>query len=123
MDETKALNKISESADLIKMLEELLNFDKPEKFSTVLPGFKITLKNVREAILDGHDTLARSFIAQARQETFEARPAQTVRPTAPSSDKLSVEKINLDKLDSPPRLPNTAKRDLREALEKSLVQG
>ena len=114
MEETKALNRISESADLIRMLEELLDLNQPEKFAAVSPGFKITLKNVREAILESHDMLARSFLSQARQD-------RDLKPAATASANRSLAQNLAQGAEMAARPANsTIKRDLRDALEKSL---
>jgi hypothetical protein len=58
MDTSRALAKLSESADLVRMLEELMDPTRGVKLTpATLSGFRLTLKNIREAILESHDSL------------------------------------------------------------------
>lgn len=67
MDQHKALNALLESADLISMLEELANASSKNGFTTAsIAGLRITLRNVREQILNSHDELAQTIIARAK---------------------------------------------------------
>ncbi|MBN8550355.1 MAG: hypothetical protein J0M12_13655 [Deltaproteobacteria bacterium] len=95
MEQSKALTRLLEAADLTGMLEDLAQSATTGKLTPAsLAGMRITLHNIREAILSSHDTLASSLVSRAR--------AQSERE---------------GDLSTPPARPMPA-RDLRTSLEK-----
>lgn len=86
MDQTKALNAILESADLISMLEELANAS-ARGGMTSIAGLRITLRNIREQLLASHDCLAPVVLSR---ETQNAEAAQRV--VAPQNQTIITQR-------------------------------
>ena len=82
MEHKKALIKLSESADLLRMLEDLTNPALNVQLSpAAFGGLRITLRNVRDTILNSHDVLSvpepvRQDIARQEQARYEQQPRQ-----------------------------------------------
>ncbi len=66
MDQSKALQKLLEAADLTKMIEDLMDPSRSESILSSSSGIRITLKNIRETILSSQGVLAKDFVARAR---------------------------------------------------------
>lgn len=67
MEQTKALQGLMESADLVKMLEDIIGVGAIDRLSPAsLSGMRITLKGVRETILTSHDALASDMIKRSQ---------------------------------------------------------
>lgn len=95
MEQSKALTRLLEAADLTGMLEELANSASSGKLSAAgLAGMKLTLHAIRETILSSHDTLASSLVSRSRTQ----------------SERSADESIGANR-SMPPR-------DLRSSLEK-----
>jgi hypothetical protein len=74
-DNNKALVRLLESADLVKMLEDLIAPSALGKLSpAVLSGVRVTLRNVREAMLSCHD----SFAAEQTKAANRVLPIETL---------------------------------------------
>ncbi|MCO6429933.1 MAG: hypothetical protein J5J00_03665 [Deltaproteobacteria bacterium] len=76
MEQSQALHKLLESADLIKMVEDLTNAGAYDKLSASgLAGIRITLRSIRENILASHDLLAGNLVQQSRLSMEPRQPA------------------------------------------------
>jgi hypothetical protein len=130
MEESNALHKLTEAADLIRMVEELTSPAAFEKLSpSTLAGMRITLRNIRETILNSHDTMAEQLVTRARIST-ENRPIVPPPPPPASYVKPQTNIITPEtgKIDSVNLLDNATatrssgaaftRRDLRASLEK-----
>lgn len=105
MDQSRALHKLHESADLLTMIESLLDPSVMQHISpTTLAGVRITLRNVREEVLSSHDALASSFVARTRAPESSAAPSPIMKGSAPSSHEGDVKR-----------------RDLRATIEKAVM--
>ncbi len=104
MEQSKTLNRLAESADLVKMVEDLLATDRIDRVQSILSGIKVTLRNVRETILDTHDAFARDVIARAKLENQNGVAMRSARLTEADSNEATRNPI--------------IKRDLRTTLEK-----
>jgi hypothetical protein len=67
MDQSKALQRLTESADLVGMIEELIRASQSERLSpATASGMRITLRNIRESILASHDVFANDLMSRTR---------------------------------------------------------
>ena len=91
MDQSKALHKLLEAADLVGMIEDLTE---PNRVQALSPaswtGMRITLRSIRDAIMESHNTLAKDLVERARVSSQIAQSSndgsvQTQQRT-PSSD-------------------------------------
>ncbi|MFM1848897.1 MAG: hypothetical protein RL417_2371 [Pseudomonadota bacterium] len=94
MEETRALLRLLEAADLIGMVEELSAHPRGELSPIARAGLRVTLKNVRESILASHDSLAQGLCHKT---------AEPPRPTQSTEA---------------PNTPRFERRDLRATIEK-----
>lgn len=134
MDQSTALHRLLEAADLIKMVEDLTAAGTFEKLApSSLSGVRITLRQVKDNILASHDTLAGGLVARARNQQIESQAAnntatpattnsaanQAASPAETKSDLTSVksEDGKSSVLADPDRLP-IRRRDLRSSLEQ-----
>lgn len=70
MEQSKALQRLIESADLLKMLEDIIGTGAIDRLSPAsLSGMRLTLKGVRESVLSSHDALASDMIARTQVKT------------------------------------------------------
>jgi hypothetical protein len=75
MDQKRALTTLLESADLLKMLEDLTNPSLNPHLSTgAFGGVRITLRNVRDAVVTAHEVLLAS--AESGRSEFTNRAAE-----------------------------------------------
>ena len=121
MDQSAALHKLLESADLAKMLEELIAPGSLERLSPAsISGLRVTLRSLRESMLTCHDLFAGDLVARARSR-FESSSPQ---PKPAGIDLTSANPIARG--DSPSIVrqalgqeqPKTIKKDLRSSLEQ-----
>ncbi len=124
MDQTKALHQLIEAADLVSMLETLTAPGMIEKMaaSNSWSGLRITLRNVRDAILASHDGLAEQVVALARAG-FEsaATPAQvtTIVTADPETSKpAAAVRANAMPQQNGANPMKIERRDLRTQLER-----
>lgn len=104
MEQSKALSRLLEAADLVGMLEDLTNPAMQGKLSTAsYAGMRHTLHSIREIILSSHDTFAATLVAQARSSRIELTNARE-------------ESLTITRSTPPP--PPQQQRDLRASLEK-----
>jgi hypothetical protein len=90
MDQTKALVKLIESADLIRMLEDLTNPNLTGQLSpAALSGVRVTLRNVRESIVNCHE----SFTGNGRVDHQHATSHQQRQSPRhhPIDDEIGME--------------------------------
>lgn len=146
MDENNALQRLLEAADLIKMIEELTGPTDLHKLPAgTMAGLRITLKNVREAIVTSHQHLSKKGPEVEKESAVTPAPAaqpapqQEIRSDRAPDYRLSephqeprpaevrsearVECVNLlDNATSALRHQNLTgsfqRRDLRASLEK-----
>lgn len=104
MEESKALRKILEGADLIAMVEEMLNKEHYDQLSTTSKSaMRITLRGIRENMLASHDILAARMINRA-----QAAPEPVRTAAAPQSAESAAEM----------QRQLLSRKDLRSALER-----
>ncbi|WKZ56483.1 MAG: hypothetical protein QY326_07060 [Bdellovibrionota bacterium] len=116
MDQSRALNKLNESADLIQMIESLLDPGVIQHMSpSTISGMRITLRNIRESVMASHNTLASNFVA--RNRATEATPQAVAAPTAQTAGAESP----ITKTVSAPTAAELKRRDLRASLEKIVM--
>ena len=118
MDQNKALNSLLECADLISMLEDLSNISAKGAFSpTTIAGLRITLRNIREQILAGHDALAQILITGKGLEQRPAAQQNNVGiSTQPREPMIVGGGIRAQGISQ--ETPVIQRRDLRSTLEK-----
>ncbi len=105
VDQNKALNSLLECADLIAMLDDLMASKNGSSAASV-SGVRITLRNIREHILAGHDSLAQILISKKAPETAAA---------AQSNGITSVQSVVQQAQN-----PAFQRKDLRATIEKVL---
>lgn len=67
MDQSKALQRLTESADLVGMIEDLMRASQSDRLApATVSGMRITLRNIREAILASHDVFANDLVTRTR---------------------------------------------------------
>jgi hypothetical protein len=67
MVQREALKTLLEAADLISMVEDLFAPGVAEKLSAgSVSGMRLTLRGVRNAILEGHDILAADLVMKSK---------------------------------------------------------
>ena len=100
MEQSKALSRMLEAADLVTMLEDLTAAASGSKLSPAsMSGMRLTLRNIREAILASHDTFASSLVSLSRVAT------ENMQSDEQESDTDSTQAI-------------IKRKDLRASLEK-----
>lgn len=106
-DQNKALVRLLESADLVRMLEDLLSPASYSKLSgAVLSGVRVTLRNVREGILASHDSLAGEMARQLR-----ALPDSRSVSDSRISDQRPTESKGITLADAPAPNPDITGRE------------
>jgi hypothetical protein len=124
--ESKSLTKLLESAELLRMVEDLLN---PALGNgsppSSLAGVRITLRNVREAILTSHDALAAERAHRPAEQEGSTRA-----PEPPPAPNAEADHEELDQSVSERALPfleagrlvmghrRSERTDLRSSIEK-----
>ena len=96
MEQSKALTRLLEAADLTGMLEDLANSASSGKLTPAsLAGMRLTLHNIRDTILSSHDTLASSLVSRSRtQSEREGEATATASRAMPPRDlRTSLEKF------------------------------
>ena len=129
MEENKSLEKLKEAVDLIKMLEEITGPASFEKVSaSSMAGVRITLRTVRETILNSHDLILSSLKSNAATQVEAAAQVSTATPEqsvpveeSPKTDLTGNSRegfaYRTQSLVDAPKL-NISRRDLRSSLEK-----
>jgi hypothetical protein len=109
MEQTKALQELREAADLVGMMEDLIN---PNRIETLSPsswaGMRLTLHSIRRAIMTSHSTLAKGMIARATSTRPEEKRAVAQSDSA-ANGASEVDGVSLGGL---------SKKNLRSSIEK-----
>ncbi len=86
MDQSKALHQLLEAADLVGMIEDLTE---PNRVQSLSPaswtGMRITLRTIRDSIMESHNTLAKDLVERARVST---QASQTQAPATPQAQRV-----------------------------------
>ena len=83
MEESKALHKLLEIADLVGMVEEMMSPASSERLSPASwSGMRITLRNVRDMVQASHATLAGDLVNRSRAALQASNPAAQSMPVA-----------------------------------------
>ena len=114
MDQSTALHKLLEAADLAKMVEEIMAPGSLERLSpAALAGARATLRNLRETMLSCHDLMAGDLVARARSRyesgvAGEPQPVGTIRSESPAIVRPPITQEQ----------PRMIKKDLRTTLSQ-----
>ena len=125
MDQSKALQKLTESADLIGMIEDLVRVSQSERLSAAtISGMRHTLRNIRESILASHDQFASDLVIHSRSRNDSLQGTLGTSTAASSSEGDRGEPIQNGSfgpmaagLSDPSRL-GIRRQSLRASLEK-----
>jgi hypothetical protein len=113
MDQSKALQKLTEAADLSGMVEELIRASQSERLSpAAASGMRITLRTIRESILNSHDVFAGELVARTR-----GRAENSVLPQADASQAGTQSTSQESPMADPNRL-GLRRQSLRSTIEK-----
>jgi len=75
MDQSKALHRLREAADLVGMVEDLLDPARTDSLSaSSWAGIRVTLRGIRESMVDSHTVLTKDLVSRARGAS-QAAPA------------------------------------------------
>jgi len=87
MDQSKALNTLLEAVDLVGMIEDLTDPARSETLSpSIRSGMRITLRNVREAIIASHKIFAAELVNRSRASAGNTNAGQNLpQDSAPAS--------------------------------------
>ena len=114
MEQTKALQGLMESADLVKMIEDITSPGILERLTaSSFSGVRITLRSIRESILSSHDILAADLISRSR---INYEPNATSTKLQTNNQPLLQNRILAPSAGAP------IKKDLRSTLEK-VIEG
>jgi hypothetical protein len=117
MDQSKALQRLTESADLVGMVEELVRASQGDKLSpATFSGMRITLRNIREAILTSHDVLAGQFISRTRGRSEVPGLSNSINQPQPDP-AIESDQVGNPVIGDPSRL-GIRRQSLRASLEK-----
>ena len=139
MEESRALSKLNEAADLLILLEDVLNPASMERLSQASwSGLRLTLKSARSILQESQVSLSREFVARARNSQTlssasstnigntagtEARPPEVISPIQ-VTDIVNSTSLNgstnsiYDKSNSDQSRVQITRRDLKASLEK-----
>ena len=109
MEESKALSRLGEAADLLILLEDILNPSSMERLSpSAWSGLRLTLKNARSMLQESQTSLSKDFVARARGNStgFE----QSAKPQTHISEITQTDPEQAKAL--------ITRRDLKASLEK-----
>ncbi len=114
MEQSKALHKLLETADLIAMLEDLLE---PSRLETLSPaswtGMRITLRSLRREIVESHNTLSKDLVGRSQGAQTRLADVSKRSAAAGTSERL----IDTNSAQAAAHQAGD-KKDLRSALEK-----
>lgn len=128
MDQSTALHKLLEAADLLGMLEDLtLSTSNGKLTPGSLAGIRITLRNVKESVLQSHDRLAEDIVNRAKARVDSQVPSQSsdmprqtatmVRPQAVAENPIASRSTSVG--GDAQRL---TRNDIRASLER-IIEG
>ncbi len=118
MDQSQALHKLLETADLIGMLEDLIRAERLQELSPASwAGMRITLNTMRDSILSSHAELSRGLVKSARRD--DEKSGLTVsRMKARDERRRDAEMISETEIASIASESNGESKDLKSALER-----
>ena len=120
MDQSTALHKLLEAADLAKMIEELMAPGSLERLSpSGIAGARATLRNLRETMLACHDLMAGDLVARARSR-YEGNMTSNAATSAENPAALQS-RSDSPAIVRPPVMqdqPRMVKKDLRTTLSQ-----
>lgn len=120
MDQSKALNRLIEAADLVGMIEDLTDPGRIESLSAAsLSGLRITLRGVRDTILSSHGALASDLVSRAKSSTMSQISENRQRSTQ-LSQRVAKESMPTPQKSESSAAPQITRKDLRAALEKAV---
>ena len=89
MEQNNALHTLIEIADLAKMVEELVSPGNLERLSPAgLSGVRITLRAIRELILDSHDAIVDERSGRQPAPQVNGESPAIVRPPLPEQPRM-----------------------------------
>ena len=103
MEQIKILQKMTDAADLLAMVEDLLSNRNGAISQQSLAGIRVSIKNAREILLQGHDVIASQAMNRTRVE-------QVIEPSAAVSGGSSTPVIENNS--------DRRRKELRSMLEK-----
>ena len=122
MDQSTALNKLLEAADLVGMLEDLTNSSGGKIGPSSVAGMRITLRGLRDSLLQSHDALAQEVVSRAHvrmaQQNHAVAPVATTLAPQMSEQREAAHASTISEMN---RVQFT-KKDLRASLEK-IIEG
>lgn len=142
MEESRALSKLNEAADLLLLLEDVLNPSSVERLSQgSWSGLRITLKNARSMLQESQVSLSKEFVSRARNSQTLGSGANTSNSTslngnaansnatvttpiqvpadgANSNGLINAANAGFDKSNLDPSRVQITRRDLKASLEK-----
>ena len=122
MDQSTALHKILEAADLVGMLEDLTNSSGGKIGPSSVAGMRITLRGLRDSLLQSHDALAHEVVGRAQARMAAQNHAVApVATTLPMQQPESREMTAATSMSDMNRVQFT-KKDLRASLER-IIEG
>jgi hypothetical protein len=125
MEQNTGLHKLLEAADLAKMVEELIAPTNLERLSPAsISGIRITLKTLRESMLQCHDALAGDLVARARnrQEASVAPRPAAAEPVIPQNS-VRVDSPSIVRQALASDQNKLIRKDLRSSLEQMVERG
>ncbi len=112
ISDSQALRNISESADFIQMIEDLTNPANIDKITpAALSGMRLTLRNVRESLVDSYEQLSKGFVE--RSKSSASRPSN-----AASSQSNGAALKSSSSAGAPTPKVEFSRGDLKAALER-----
>ncbi len=119
MEQSKALNQLTETADLVGMVQALLANGTAESISPAAwSGLRLTLRSIQKQILESHDALAKDLVnrSRARLENngLMAAEAETFNPIENTPPLGALRPSMLQEMQS----IKAQRKDLRASLEK-----
>lgn len=122
MDHSTALNKLLEAADLIGMLEDLTNSSGGKIGPSSVAGMRITLRGLRDSVLQSHDTLAQEVVGRAQAKMAQQNHAITSVSTTLAPQNIERSEISPAASSSDMNRVQFTKKDLRASLER-IIEG
>ncbi len=103
MEQATSLQKLTDAADLLSMVEALLATSSAVALTpAIMSGIRHTIKNSRDMMLTSHDAIASSLLARSRVQN-QAAPANPIINQTMSDDQNRID---------------VRRRDLRASIER-----
>jgi hypothetical protein len=111
MEESKSLARLGEAADLLILLEDILNPSSIERLSpSAWSGLRLTLKNARSMLQESQTSLSKDFVARARNGVVQVSQAIKEIPVQEQDQSIPLSADSAKAL--------ITRRDLKASLEK-----